>query len=215
MTYLNFYTTILPFSGQPLGSQLLLHLFRDYRRPYDKIGELVNQGILVQLKRGLYLPGPNLPLQKPEPFLTANHLYGPSYVSYDAALSYWGLIPEKVVEIKSATLLHTKEFVTVSGVFVYVHVPSAYYALGLKSQQLAKGQVAILASPEKALMDKIIDTSGLQLRSMKQVEFFLMEDLRIDEEDLRLLDTNSMQLWMKHAPKKQSMVSVLNFLNRL
>ena len=40
------------------------------------------------------------------------------------------------------------------------------------------------ATPEKALCDKIVMTSGVFLRSVQQTNEFLMEDLRIESEDL-------------------------------
>ena len=82
------------FEGQPLTRQLLMDLLKDYKRPYDKISEMVNQQELIPVKRGIFVPGPKLHIRQPEPFLLANHLRGPSYVSLETALSYWGLIPE-------------------------------------------------------------------------------------------------------------------------
>lgn len=87
--------TIQSYSEQPLNKQLLLNILKEYKRPYDKIGELVKQHILIQIKKGLYIPGKNLKVQGPERFLIANHLHGPSYVSSDSALSHWGFIPER------------------------------------------------------------------------------------------------------------------------
>ena len=91
------------YTSMPLDSAFLMDMLRDYRRPLDKVGEWVRQGYLVQLRRGLYAVGPELSHIKPEPFLVANHLYGPSYVSMESALSFWGFIPEQVVETVSMT----------------------------------------------------------------------------------------------------------------
>mgnify|MGYP003466154201 CR=1 FL=1 len=62
---------IAPYAGQPLTQQLLLDILRDYKRPYDKITELVKQNRLIQVKRGLYIPGEKLKLQPPVSFLLA------------------------------------------------------------------------------------------------------------------------------------------------
>ena len=51
-------------------------------------------------------------LPSPEPFLIANHLRGPSYVSLEAALFYWNLIPERIYEISSATIKTSKTYKT-------------------------------------------------------------------------------------------------------
>ena len=63
------------YSDQPISTQVLLGLLRGYRRPYDKIMEMVYKGILVQLRRGLYMMSPLVSSITPEPFLIANHLY--------------------------------------------------------------------------------------------------------------------------------------------
>ena len=42
----------------------------------------------------------------------ANLIYGPSYVSYEYALTYYGLIPERVFEVTSATTQKNKMFNT-------------------------------------------------------------------------------------------------------
>lgn len=87
----------------------MLDMLKDHKRPNDKISELVKSGDLIALKRGLYLPGERTNLAAPEPFLTANYLGGPSYISLETALSYWGLIPERVYEISSITMQLSKK----------------------------------------------------------------------------------------------------------
>src|SRR5687767_9428916 len=99
------YCTILTrFSSQPLSHQLLVSIFKEYERPNDKIYQLAKEGVIQSVKKGLYVAGPALNVdRKPEPFLLANHILGPSYVSVETALAYHGLIPERVYEIASMT----------------------------------------------------------------------------------------------------------------
>ena len=59
----------------------------DYKRPNDKLHELLSSKILATIKKGLYVARPALNAAKPEPFLIANHILGPSYVSMETALS--------------------------------------------------------------------------------------------------------------------------------
>jgi hypothetical protein len=73
----------------------------------------------------------------------------------------------------------------------------------------------MIASPEKALCDKIIVTSGVQLRSISQTMDFLLEDLRIDEEQLRQLDATSIQTWVIDSPKRNSLQMLVNTIQRL
>ena len=105
------------YAGQPLTRQVLMDLLKDYKRPYDKINELVKQKLLTQIKRGVFIPGPQLKIEGPENFLLANHLWGPSYISSDSALSYWGLIPERVYEICSMSTNTSKTYKTPAGRF--------------------------------------------------------------------------------------------------
>jgi hypothetical protein len=116
---LNTKEAIEEFAGAPLNLQLILSMFKDYKRPYDKINELLKQEMLIPLKKGLYIAGSKTKIPQPEPFLIANHLWGPSYVSVESALSYWELIPERVFDICSVTMKSAKKYNTPVGRFIY------------------------------------------------------------------------------------------------
>lgn len=212
---MNFQDTIQSYAEQPITKQLLLEMLKEYKRPHDKIDELVKQQMLVQVKRGLYITGSKLGIALPEPFLMANHLYGPSYVSLDAALSHWGLIPERVYEISSVTTKNSKTFKTAIGRFSYKYMPLPYYSFGIKQVQLTNRQTVLIASPEKALCDKIITTSGVLLRSVKQTMEILIEDFRIDEGALRKLDITIISNWLRDAPKENSLMILVKTLKSL
>jgi hypothetical protein len=154
-------------------------------------------------------------MQGPEPFLLANHLYGPSYVSLDAALSYWELIPEQVFEITSVTTRNTRQFVSAAGRFTYRHMPSPWYSFGIQQVKLADKQTALLAGKEKALCDKLIATAGLQLRSMPQTRQLLTEDLRMEPEILKSLDTEMMASWLSAAPKRRTIEILIKTIDSL
>ena len=203
------------YSDQPISTQVLLGLLRGYSRPYDKIMEMVNQGILVQLRRGLYMTSPLVSKITPEPFLIANHLYGPSYISLDSALFHWGLIPERVYTVSSVTTNPSKEFRIPTGTFTYTHLPSPYYSFGIKSLAVTARQTILIASPEKALCDKIVMTSGVNLRSRKQALAFLLEDLRLDSEKLQGLDLEIIKSWLPSCPKRNSIQFVINAIEVL
>jgi len=203
------------YSDQPISTQVLLGLLRGYNRPYDKIMEMVNQGILVQLRRGLYMTSPLVSKITPEPFLIANHLYGPSYISLDSALFHWGLIPERVFEISCVTPRISKKIMVQNAVYSYTHLPIAYYPVGVQSIALTKTQTVLIASPEKALCDKVITTAGINLRSKQQAMAFLVEDLRIDKDQLRELNTTEMTSWLPVCPKRKSIQLLIKTLSAL
>jgi hypothetical protein len=80
------------FGSVPLTQGALLPVLAVYERPNDKIADLLSKGMLVQLRRGLYVLGADhrsTPLSLP---LVANLLFGPSSVSLDFALGWHGLI---------------------------------------------------------------------------------------------------------------------------
>lgn len=203
------------YSDQPISTQVLLGLLRGYNRPYDKIMEMVNQGILVQLRRGLYMTSPLVSKITPEPFLIANHLYGPSYISLDSALFHWGLIPDRVFEISSVTPKISKKSMVQNVVYSYTHLPIAYSPLGIQSISLTKTQTVLIASPEKALCDKVITTAGINLRSRQQALAFLVEDLRIEKDQLRELNTIEMTSWLPVCPKSKSIQLLIETLSAL
>jgi predicted transcriptional regulator of viral defense system len=147
--------------------------------------------------------------------LIANHLRGPSYVSLETALSYWGLIPERTFEISSVCIQSSKKYHTALGRFTFQQVSLPYYAFGIQNVQISNEQTALISTPEKAICDKIILTAGINLRSRKQTALFLLEDLRMDITMLRNLDTSIMKTWLPDAPKKSSLQMLISTLEEL
>lgn len=212
---MNFQEQLEIYAEEPLTRQLMLALLKDYKRPNDKIGELLKSEELTSVKNGLYIPGRKSRIARPEPLLIANHLWGPSYVSFETALSYWGFIPEKVYEISSVTTKLSKKYRTKAGRFTYRHAGLPYYTFGIKNASLSEKQVVLIASPEKAICDKIVMTPGIQLRSPAQVISFLTEDLRIDEDRLRGLNNQMLASWIADAPKRDSLKMLTKALSTI
>ncbi len=203
------------YQEEPLTRQLILSLLKDYRRPNDKISELIQAGWLTSLKNGLYIPGPKSKMPQPEPLLIANHLWGPSYVSMETALSYWGLIPERVLETTSITTKASKTYQTAIGRFSYRQAPLPYYSFGIVRVNLSPKQAAMIATPEKAICDKVVMTAGINLRSSKQALGFLAEDMRIDGDRLAELDLEMIDSWIPDAPKQASLQMFIQALQKL
>lgn len=212
---MNFDDVLIQYAEEPLTRQVILSIIKDYKRPNDKIGELMKSGELTGIKNGLYIPGPKSKITGPEPFLLANHIWGPSYISLETALSYWGYIPERVYEISSVTTKASRSYKTSVGRFTFRHAPLPYYSFGIKSVQLTAKQNILMASPEKALCDKIIMTAGIHLRSVPQVINLLTEDLRIDEDKLQELNVQMIGNWLDEAPKRSSLMMLIKALKVL
>ncbi|NGF57853.1 hypothetical protein G5B00_15140 [Parapedobacter sp. SGR-10] len=212
---MDFERLLKKYTDAPLSRQTVLHLLKEYKRPNDKISALVREDELQYVKRGLYVPGPRTDLPIPGLFLIANHLHGPSYVSLETAMSYWGFVPERVYEISSVTLKATKTYKTEVGRFTYRHLEAPYYTFGIQRVLLTENQAALVASPEKALCDKIVTTAGVSLRSVRQTLDFLTEDLRIEEEALLTLDIEAIASWISDAPKQSSLQMLIKTLQTL
>ncbi|MBS0656081.1 MAG: hypothetical protein JSR46_09905, partial [Verrucomicrobia bacterium] len=103
-----------------VDSQTLLTLLNDYKKPREAILRMVKNEELVRLKNGVYLISEKIKLGQKTviPFeQLANFLYGPSYVSMEWALSFYGMIPERVHTVTSMTLGRNKEYHTPIGDF--------------------------------------------------------------------------------------------------
>src|SRR5690606_33252342 len=72
-TFMDFRNVAKQFNNAPFTRQVILHILKDYKRPNDKISELIMNGELILLKKGFYIPGKNTDLIVQEPFLIANY----------------------------------------------------------------------------------------------------------------------------------------------
>ena len=155
-----------------------------------KISYMVKKGELLRLKKGVYAFGDEYQTNSIDRVSVANILYAPSYVSFEYALSYYGLIPERVYEVTSATMRMKKEFTTPIGRFTYKVVPLQAYALGVDWIYDKTHGGKLIATAEKALCDKIKSDRGIGRLSQAKLEMYLEHDLRIDMDLLFSLDVD-------------------------
>lgn len=181
--------------------QILIDALNDLSAPRDKITELLRQGVIVRVKKGLYVFGDRYRRRPYSMELLANLVYGPSYVSLDSALAYHGLIPESVEALTSVTPNRSRRFATPVGLFIYRQVPSRAYEAGMVRVEADHEQAFLIALPEKALADKIVSVRGVPIVSVAEMSRFLEEDLRIDPVALRSL---SAELFDDYARRYRS-----------
>ena len=165
-----------------LSTNIILDRLKDYANPYGKMGRLVKEGKLIPLTKGLYEDNLNA-----SGVYLANAIYGPSYISFNYALSYYGLIPEAVYDFTSATTEKKKKksFTNRFGTFTYRDVPVDIYPYGVNLIQ--EGEYSFLiASREKALCDKLYELPPV--KNQKELEQLLFNDMRIDETEFDKLD---------------------------
>jgi len=147
------------------------HLLRGVADQKGKIARLLETGTLISLRRGLYASRRNL-----DPLCLAGSIYGPSYLSFESALSWHGMIPEGVTEVVSATIKRAASFENDFGRFRYQPVPKAVYSIGIL-RCTDSDLPFLIASPTKALVDRIARESGF--RSMADVARWL-KGMRIE-----------------------------------
>lgn len=145
------------------------------------IKRAVRKGYLIPIRRDLYLIKP-LKGASFNSFEIASIIYGPSYVSFESALSYHGWIPEAVRTTTSASVKRGKEFETPIGIFSYEHIPTKAFSFGVEQHQ--QGALTLfIASPVKALAD-IVYARKRTWGSMED----LSDDLRIEVESFQNTD---------------------------
>ena len=134
--------------------QALMAALSEYANPRDKVTALLRRGDIIRVKKGLYVFGDELRRRPYSRELLANLVYGPSFVSLDSALSFHGLIPERIEALTSVTTKRPKTFDTPIGSFIYRQSPQSAFHLGM--DRVEEGDVAFLiATPERALADKV------------------------------------------------------------
>lgn len=125
------------------------------------------EGLLIRLKKGLYA----LKTDRPTEEEIANSLYRPSYISFEYALAFWGILPEMPYAVTSATTKPTRQFSVNSIAFDYYSIKKEAYTgyrllkarrrVSPKDDNVNLSETEIwptiggflMAEPEKALVD--------------------------------------------------------------
>ena len=166
-----------------LDKLAVMESLQTYASPRSKLTRLLQAEELLHIRRGLYIPAHMTYSLK----TLANVIYGPSYISFEFALSHYGYIPERVVNITSATYGKNKHkrFDTPVGSFIYRSVPQAVYHMEMRRIE-ENGSPYLIATAEKAICDTLYQYR--QVQSLKGLGALLFEDLRIDRSALKEID---------------------------
>ena len=168
-----------------IQAQNLMPLLEEYSNPCDFLSRLVKKGELIRLKNGFFVIAERVK-NSPVPYeQIANLLHGPSYLSFEWALSYYGMIPEGVYVMTSVTSTKSKSFQTPLGTFDYTYLRHSRYVVGMDQQENRAGKF-LIATPEKALAD-LVHAKSKNLES-KELLIDLIEGRRIDEDFLKNLN---------------------------
>lgn len=168
-------------------TDMLLEELWCYANPKSKLSRMVRNGEVFPIIKGLYETDRNTPAH-----LLAGSIYGPSYISFEYALSFYGMIPEAVYTVTCATFEKKKKkrYETTFGTFTYRDVPSKAFPLGIRIMKGGDYYYRI-ATPEKALCDKLYTVNPVA--NSAQMKTLLLDDLRIDEDELMKLDLGEIE----------------------
>jgi predicted transcriptional regulator of viral defense system len=177
-------SNIIVFGGANMinTTSMLKNQYSDYSNPLDKIKRDAISGVIFRLTRGIYETDGNV-----NPCFLASSILSPSYLSFDWALSYYGLIPEKVVAITSASLnvRKNKTFINKFGRYEYSDIPANVFSEGLTYLE-SDDYIVKIATKEKAICDSL--SKWRVVRSINDLKELLFVDKRIDEDEFASRD---------------------------
>ena len=196
----------------PINKDVLYSLYGDLKRPDEKVSELEQKGFIIRVKRDLYVVSSKVHGQEISSELVANHLYRPSYISFESALSHYGLIPERVYSMRSVCMKLHKQYETQLGRFEYIKMPESYFPIGIHQEIINNSYSFLIATPEKALCDNIIASKNLKIQSVKAMREYLEEDLRFEMSSLTSFDVNIITKCLNFGRKKTELTQLLKLL---
>jgi len=190
------------FENAPFGdftSQDVANLFagsEDQR--YGLVKRAIASGEIIHIRRGLYCLTPKYQKKRINLYALAQHVYGPSYISMESALSWHGCIPEAVYTLTSVSFKKSKEFKTPLGVFSYDRVSQKVFYTGVERLTDEAGNSFLMARPMKALADYVCvhkrDWTGLEP---------VVKNLRIEQEEFESVTGNELNLLIENYPGRR------------
>jgi len=144
----------------------------------NNLSRWVREGKLIKLRNGFY-SFPEYMNDSGSQMYIANRIYKPSYISLHTALSFYGIIPEGVLNITSVTTLKTVEFKNRFGTFSYKTIQPRLL-FGYRQKPYLRDMTFLLAEPEKAILDFLYIYSFYNSKEE-------IEELRFDPDIIREL----------------------------
>lgn len=198
--------------GDSFDYTYLMDCLSEYKSPRAKVTNLLRSGEMIRIKKGLYIFGPKQRHSLVSPEILANKIYGPSYVSLEYALAFYGLIPEFVAEITSVTTKRQKVYETALGRFSYTPLPVALYSRGYTLLPMNQVESALIATPEKALAD-LFYVRRIRVTTLPDLENLLFEDLRLDPSGVKKMHIGVLSDILK-AKESETLTLFINWLRK-
>lgn len=178
MTYQSFYKAWHPLAC--FSTAQVRAIYPDFSR--GNYLQWQKAGYIMPLRQGWYAFADYI--DKPDyARYIASKIYSPSYISLHTALSYYGIIPEAVVEITSITTRKTARFENQFASFSYQTIkPDLFW--GYEPKPMQDGKTFMLATPEKAIIDLLYlyhqYSSVEEMRELRFDEDFMHDELNIE-----------------------------------
>ena len=136
------------------------------------IKRLLSNKILIRLEKNKYL----VKSRFANPFNLANLLYAPSYISFETALNFYGILSQFPHELSSATLKKTNNKKIAGQQYSYIHLkPDLFFGF-------VKQDGVLIANPEKALLDQIyLAQKGWRSINLAEYDFSIIKKGRLKE----------------------------------
>ncbi|MDR0545067.1 MAG: hypothetical protein LBG30_06975 [Odoribacteraceae bacterium] len=167
------------FGNIPVDSIALYDIAKGYMSQRNKISSMETRGDIIRLRQGLYVVSSKISREPISRELIANHLYGPSYVSFETALLLYGMIPKKPFNVRSASIKHSRLFENAIGRFEHLYVAADYYPIGIRRHVVKNKYAYLVATPEKALCDQILSMQNARLHSVRNMQIYLKDKLHL------------------------------------
>lgn len=165
-----------------------------------QLSRWVEAARLLQLRRGLYALAAPFQKVRPHPFVVANRLVPGSYVSLQAALAHFALIPEFVPVTTSVTVGRPGRWDTPLGSYEFRHLQEELFR-GFRKTLLAGGKEAWVATPEKALLDLVhLEPGGDSMEYLTELRLQNLDG--IDPGEIRRLADESGKPKLRRAAER-------------
>lgn len=156
--------------------EILIDSLTGYSNPAMRVSRITKNGEILRLKNGVYETE-----KLRSKFQPAQVIYGPSYISFGTALSFYGIVPEYAYHVTNATyskhkdkVFHTKKYS-----YYYTDVPKKAFPFEVNTIQLGD-YVYRIATREKAVCDKLYKMPPM--RDVDELYNLMFYDLRFDDE---------------------------------
>lgn len=188
------------FDSTPFELSAIAVDYPEYSDIRFRLADLVSRGEVIRIKNGLFVLAPHRAKNRLVAGVVANMLYGPSIVSFETALSIYGVIPERVYLTMSAVTKRAKSFKTPIGDFAYYQVSDAVAATGVR-MEMTPGGSFLMATPTRALCDALMRRTNLRVTSPRTLREYLEEDMRCDLEVLGEPDREVLEAFAANGRK--------------